>query len=105
MYDGDDKTTSNTLCGPILCSTKENVDYLDLYLIHHAYGDCYGSWRAMEKLYKEGYIRAIGVSNFEPYRLVDILLNNEIIPAVIGTGIFCDRRDPNRVKQFCFNVH
>lgn len=61
------------------------MDYLDLYLIHHAYGDCYGSWRAMEKLYKEGYIRAIGVSNFEPYRLVDILLNNEVIPAVDQT--------------------
>lgn len=61
------------------------MDYLDLYLIHHAYGDCYGSWRAMEKLYKEGYIRSIGVSNFEPYRLVDILMNNEIIPAVDQT--------------------
>ncbi len=64
---------------------KMKLDYLDLYLIHHAYGDCYGSWRAMEKLYKEGYIRAIGVSNFEPYRLVDLLLNNEVIPAIDQT--------------------
>lgn len=64
---------------------KMKLDYLDLYLIHHAYGDCYGSWRAMEKLYREGYIRAIGVSNFEPYRLVDITVNNEIVPAVNQT--------------------
>lgn len=64
---------------------KLKLDYLDLYLIHHPYGDCYGSWRAMEKLYKEGYIRAIGVSNFEPYRLVDITINNEIAPAVNQT--------------------
>ena len=61
---------------------KLKLDYLDLYLIHHPYGDCYGSWRAMEKLYKEGYVRAIGVSNFEPYRLMDLILNNEVIPAV-----------------------
>ncbi len=64
---------------------KLKTDYLDLYLIHHAYGDCYGSWRAMEKLYKEGYIRAIGVSNFEPYRLVDLVMNHEIIPAIDQT--------------------
>ena len=61
------------------------LDYLDMYLIHHPYGDCYGSWRAMEKLYQEGYIRAIGVSNFEPYRLVDLVINNEIVPAVDQT--------------------
>ena len=64
---------------------KLKTDYLDLYLIHHAYGDCYGSWRAMEKLYKEGYIRAIGVSNFEPYRLVDLVMNHEIVPAIDQT--------------------
>ena len=61
------------------------LDYLDMYLIHHPYGDCYGSWRAMEKLYQEGYIRAIGVSNFEPYRLVDLVINNAIVPAVDQT--------------------
>lgn len=72
---------------------KLKLDYLDLYLIHHPYGDCYGSWRAMEKLYREGYIRSIGVSNFEPYRLVDILINNEIIPAVnqVETHPYCQQ--------------
>lgn len=64
---------------------KLNLEYLDLYLIHHPYGDCYGSWRALEKLYKEGRIRAIGVSNFEPYRFVDLLINNEIPPMVDQT--------------------
>lgn len=58
------------------------LDYLDLYLIHQPYGDIYGSWRAMEELYKEGKIRAIGVSNFYPDRLVDLILHNEIKPAV-----------------------
>lgn len=58
------------------------LDYLDLYLIHQPFGDFYGSWRAMEELYEEGKIRAIGVSNFEPDRLVDLILNNKIVPAV-----------------------
>lgn len=61
---------------------KLQLDYLDLYLIHQPYGDVYGSWRAMEELYKAGKIRAIGVSNFYPDRLVDFVLNNEIVPAV-----------------------
>jgi diketogulonate reductase-like aldo/keto reductase len=58
------------------------LDYLDLYLIHQPFGDVYGSWRAMEELYREGKIRAIGVSNFHPDRLVDLIIHNEIIPAV-----------------------
>ncbi|SIR99850.1 Aldo/keto reductase [Peribacillus simplex] len=58
------------------------LDYLDLYLIHQPFGDVYGSWRAMEDLYAQGKIRAIGVSNFEPDRLVDLILHNEITPAV-----------------------
>lgn len=49
--------------------SKLGLDYLDLYLIHQPYGDVYGSWRAMEELYREGRIRAIGVSNFYPDRL------------------------------------
>jgi 2,5-diketo-D-gluconate reductase A len=61
---------------------KLGLDFLDLYLIHQPYGDVYGSWRAMEELYKEGKIRAIGVSNFEPDRLIDLILNNKIVPAV-----------------------
>lgn len=58
------------------------LDYLDLYLIHQPFNDYYGAWRAMEELYKEGSIRSIGVSNFMPDRLVDLILHNEITPAV-----------------------
>ena len=58
------------------------LDYLDLYLIHQPYGDIYGSWRAMEELYREGRIRAIGVSNFHPDRLMDLIVHNEVVPAV-----------------------
>lgn len=58
------------------------VEYLDLYLIHMPLGDYYGSWRAMEELYKAGRIRAIGVSNFLPDRLMDLCYNVEVIPAV-----------------------
>ena len=58
------------------------LDYLDLYLIHWPFGDYYGSWRAMEELYKAGKIRAIGVSNFTSNRLVDLIMNNEVTPAV-----------------------
>lgn len=61
---------------------KLGLDYLDLYLIHQPFGDYYGSWRAMEDLYKEGKIKAIGVSNFEADRLVDLILNNDVVPAV-----------------------
>lgn len=61
---------------------KLKLEYLDLYLIHMPYGDYYGSWRAMEELYKAGKIRAIGVSNFLPDRLIDLCYNAEIIPAV-----------------------
>ncbi len=61
---------------------KLGLDYLDLYLIHQPFNDVYGSWRAMEELYKEGKIRAIGVSNFRPDRLMDFILYNEIVPAV-----------------------
>lgn len=62
--------------------SKLQLDYLDLYLIHQPYGDYYGAWRAMEDLYREGKIRAIGVSNFHPDRLMDLILHNEIVPAV-----------------------
>ena len=58
------------------------LDYIDLYLIHQPFGDIYGSWRAMEELYREGKIKAIGVSNFYPDRLVDLITHNEIVPAV-----------------------
>ena len=61
---------------------KLGLDYLDLYLIHQPFGDYYGSWRAMERLNREGLARAIGVSNFFPDRLVDLIEHNEIVPAV-----------------------
>ncbi|MFL5740319.1 MAG: aldo/keto reductase [Flavisolibacter sp.] len=61
---------------------KLQLDYLDLYLIHQPMGDVYGEWRAMQELYKEGRVRAIGVSNFHPDRLIDLIVNNEIVPAV-----------------------
>jgi 2,5-diketo-D-gluconate reductase A len=61
---------------------KLQIDYLDLYLIHQPYGDVYGSWRAMEELNREGRIRAIGVSNFQPDRVMDLIVHNEVIPAV-----------------------
>lgn len=61
---------------------KLQLDYLDLYLIHQPFGDYYGAWRAMEELYREGKIMAIGVSNFLPDRLMDLIVHNEIVPAV-----------------------
>lgn len=61
---------------------KLQLDYLDLYLIHQPYGDVHGSWRAMEELYKAGKIKAIGISNFHPDRVMDMIMFNEIVPAV-----------------------
>lgn len=61
---------------------KLGLDYIDLYLIHQPMNDYYGSWRAMEELYEEGKIRAIGVCNFYPERLADLCLNARIKPMV-----------------------
>ena len=61
---------------------KLQLDYLDLFLIHQPYGDVHGSWRAMGELYKAGKVRAIGVSNFQPDRVMDLIMFNEIVPAV-----------------------
>jgi 2,5-diketo-D-gluconate reductase A len=58
------------------------LDYLDLYLIHQPFGDVYGEWRAMQELYREGRIRAIGVSNFRPDRIMDLIVHHEVVPAV-----------------------
>ena len=74
-YEGTKKAFENSL-------KKLQVDYLDLYLIHQPYGDVYGEWRAMQELYKAGKVRAIGVSNFHPDRLIDLMVHNEIVPAV-----------------------
>lgn len=76
---------------------KLQLDYLDLYLIHQPFGDYYGAWRAMEELYREGKIKAIGVSNFLPDRLMDLNMHNEIVPAVnqIETHPFYQQTESN----------
>lgn len=61
---------------------KLMLDYVDLYLVHHPFNDYFGAWRAMCELYKEGKVRAIGVSNFYSARLIDFILNNQVLPAV-----------------------
>ena len=74
-YDGALKAFDSSL-------KQLGLDYIDLYLIHQPFGDYYGAWRAMERLYREGAVRAIGVSNFTPERLVDLCMNQEIRPMV-----------------------
>ena len=74
-YEGTKKAFENTM-------KRLKLDYLDLYLIHQPFGDVYGEWKAMQELYKEGKIRAIGVSNFQPDRLIDLIIHNEVVPAV-----------------------
>ena len=69
------------------------LDYLDLYLIHQPYGDVHGAWRAMEELYKQGKIRAIGISNFPPDRVMDMIVFNEVVPVV------------NQIETHPFNQH
>jgi diketogulonate reductase-like aldo/keto reductase len=61
---------------------KLQLDYLDLYLIHQPYGNVHESWRAMEEMYREGKIRAIGISNFQPDRVVDLMAFHEVVPAI-----------------------
>jgi 2,5-diketo-D-gluconate reductase A len=77
------------------------LDYLDLYLIHQPYGDIYGSWRAMEELHHDGKIRAIGVSNFQPDRVMDLIMHNKVIPAVnqIETHPFCQQIESHKFLQ------
>ena len=77
------------------------LDYLDLYLIHQPIGDVYGAWRAMEELYQEGRMRAIGVSNFHPDRIMDLMLHNQVAPAVnqIETNPFCQQIEAQKFLQ------
>jgi 2,5-diketo-D-gluconate reductase A len=77
------------------------LDYLDLYLIHQPFGDVYGSWRAMEELCRDGEVRAIGVSNFPPDRLVDLALHNDVTPALnqVETHPFCQQIDAAEVMR------
>lgn len=80
---------------------KLNLDYLDLYLIHQPFGDYYGSWRAMEDLYNEGKIKAIGVCNFYPDRLLDFVMHNKTAPMVnqIETHPFFQREEDNKLMK------
>ncbi|MBA4384975.1 MAG: 2,5-diketo-D-gluconic acid reductase [Anaerolinea sp.] len=74
-YEGTQKAFERSL-------KRLQMDYIDLYLIHQPYGDVYGEWRAMEELYQQGKIMAIGVSNFQPDRLMDLMIHNKIKPMV-----------------------
>ena len=75
--------------------SPENLqtDYLDLLLLHWPFANYYAAWRTLEKLYGDGRVRAIGVSNFEPDRLLDLIAYNKIVPAVdqIETNLYCQR--------------
>ena len=89
--------------------TLDNLEteYLDLYLIHMPFGDYHGSFRAMEELYKEGKIKAIGVCNFQPDRLADLVLSHEICPAVnqIELHPFCQQKKLRELmKQYDIKV-
>ena len=77
------------------------TDYLDLYLIHRPFGDYYGAWRAMEESYDAGKIRAIGLSNFDPARIVDLTMNNRITPVVdqVECHPFYQQEDTRRFLQ------
>jgi len=77
------------------------LDYLDLYLIHQPFGDVHGSWRAMEELYLAGKTRAIGVSNFHPDRLIDLIIFNKVVPAVnqVETHPFCQQIEAARIME------
>jgi 2,5-diketo-D-gluconate reductase A len=87
-YESTKKAFENSL-------ERLQLDYLDLYLIHQPFGNIYGSWHAMENLYREGKIRAIGVSNFHPDRLIDLIIHNEIVPAVnqVETHVFNQQKE------------
>jgi diketogulonate reductase-like aldo/keto reductase len=74
-YEGTRKAFENSL-------KHLQLDYIDLYLIHQPFGDVYGECRAMEELYQQGKARAIGVSNFQPDRIMDLMIHNKITPAV-----------------------
>jgi len=74
-YDGTLKAFDRSL-------KRLQLDYVDLYLIHQPFGDVYGEWRAMEELYQQSKVRAIGVSNFQPDRIMDLMIHNKLTPAV-----------------------
>ncbi len=93
-YEGTRKAFENSL-------RRLQLDYIDLYLIHQPFGDVYGEWRAMEELYQQGKVRAIGVSNFPPDRIMDLMIHNKIMPAVnqIEVNPFHQQIDPQKFLQ------
>jgi 2,5-diketo-D-gluconate reductase A len=88
-----DAGEENTLRAFDASMERLGLDHLDLYLIHQPYGDYYSEWRAMEQIHREGRARAIGVSNFPHDRLVDLIVHNDITPAV------------NQIETHPFNAH
>jgi len=95
LYVQDAPAEQNTKRAFETSLNKLGLDYLDLYLMHQPYGDVYGQWRAMQDLHRAGQAKAIGVANFYPDRLLDLIFNNEITPAVnqIETHPFFQRAD------------
>jgi diketogulonate reductase-like aldo/keto reductase len=93
-YEGTMKAFENSL-------KRMQLDYIDLYLIHQPFGDVYGEWRAMEELYQQGKIRAIGVSNFHPDRIMDLMAHNDLSPAInqIEVNPFQQQIDTQRFLQ------
>ncbi len=77
------------------------LDYLDLYLIHQPLNDYYGAWRAMEELYREGKVRAIGVCSFYPDRLADLIAFNEVAPAVnqVEANVFFQQQESQKFME------
>jgi 2,5-diketo-D-gluconate reductase A len=92
VHDGGERGTREAFERSL---TRLGLDRLDLYLIHQPFGDYYSSWRAMQELHREGAVRAIGVSNFYPDRLVDLIEHTETAPAVnqVETHPFFQRAD------------
>lgn len=93
-YEGTKQSFENSL-------KRLQLDYLDLYLMHQPLGDVYGTWRAMQELYRDGRVKAIGVSNFHPDRLIDLIVHNEIVPAVnqIETHPFHQQNETQKFLQ------
>lgn len=87
------KSYENAKASVMASLEKLRTEYLDLVLLHWPFGNVYGAWRDLEALYGEGKIRAIGVSNFEPDRLIDLISFNKVKPAVnqIETHLYCQR--------------
>ncbi len=93
-YDGTQKAFERSL-------KRLQLEYIDLYLIHQPFGDVYGEWRALEELYQQGKARAIGVSNFPPDRIMDLMIHNNVTPAVnqIEVNPFQQQIDTQKLLQ------